>query len=140
MVTQYLPTLRGLLALRQGRPADAIAHLEAALPNELGIPPTNFVGFFGSLYSAYVRGQAYLASDRPADAVTEFRKILTHRGLVFADPVGAMARLHLGRALAASGERDQARAAYEDLLTLWSGADADLPLAQQAKAEAANLR
>ena len=140
VVTQYLPTLRGLLALRQGRPADAIAHLEAALPNELGIPPTNFVGFFGSLYSAYVRGQAYLASDRPADAVTEFRKILTHRGLVFADPVGAMARLHLGRALAASGERDQARAAYEDLLTLWSGADADLPLAQQAKAEAANLR
>ena len=137
VLTHYLPTLRGLLALQRKDPGAAIAELEAALPNELGIPATNFVALFGSLYSAYVRGQAFQALDRPAEAVAEFRKILDHSGLVFSDPVGAMARLHLARALAASGDRAKAHAAYQDLLTLWNAADADLPLAQQAKAEAA---
>ena len=137
--TQYLPTLRGLLALLRKDPDAAIAQLEAALPNELGIPATNFVAFFGSLYSAYVRGQALQALDRPAEAVAEYQKILDHSGLVFSDPVGAMARLHLARALAASGDRAKARAAYQDLVTLWNDADADLPLLRQAKAEIATL-
>ena len=57
--TQYLPTLRGLLALQRKEAGAAITHLEAAFPNELGIPATNFVAWFGSLYSAYVRGQAF---------------------------------------------------------------------------------
>ena len=140
VLTHYLPTLRGLLALRRGDAGAAIAHLEAAVPNELGIPATNFVAFFGSLYSAYVRGQAFQALDRPAEAVAEFQKILDHSGLVFSDPVGAMARLHLARTLAASGDRAKAQAAYEDLLTLWNDADADLPIVNQAKAEAAALR
>jgi tetratricopeptide (TPR) repeat protein len=139
VLTHYLPTLRGLLALQRKDSAAAIVQLEAALPNELGIPATNFVALFGSLYSAYVRGQAFQALGRSAEAVAEFRKILDHSGLVFSDPVGAMARWHLARALAASGDRSGAHAAYQDLLTLWSGADADLPLLRQAKAESAKL-
>jgi tetratricopeptide (TPR) repeat protein len=139
VLTHYLPTLRGLLALQRKDAAAAVVQLEAALPNELGIPATNFVALFGSLYSAYVRGQAFQALGRSAEAVAEFQKILDHRGLVFSDPVGAMARLHLARALTASGDRGKARAAYQDLLTLWNGADADLAIVQQAKAEAANL-
>ena len=137
--TQYLPTLRGLLALQRKDASAAIAQLEAAVPNELGIPATNFVAMFGSLYSAYVRGQAFQTLGRPAEAVAEFRKILDHSGLVFSDPVGAMARLHLARALAASGDRAKARAAYQDLVTLWNDADPDLPLLRLAKAEVANL-
>ena len=125
-------------ALKQDAGA-AIAHLEAAVPNELGIPATNFVALFGSLYSAYVRGQAFQALGRSAEAAAEFQKILEHRGLVFSDPVGAMARLHLARALTASGDRAKAHAAYQDLLTLWNAADADLALPRQAKVEAANL-
>lgn len=125
-----------MLALQRKDPGAAIAQLEAAVPNELGIPATNFVALFGSLYSAYVRGQAFQALGRSAEAVVEFRKILDHPGLVFSDPVGALARLQLARALAASGDRAGAHATYEDLLTLWSSADADLPLVQQAKAEA----
>ena len=139
VLTHYLPTLRGLLALQRKNPGAAIAELEAALPNELGIPATNFVALFGSLYSAYVRGQAYQALGRSAEAVAEFQKILDHSGLVFSDPVGAMARLHLARALAASGDRATARAAYQDLLTLWNDADPDLPLLRLAKAEFASL-
>ena len=139
VLTHYLPTLRGLLALQRKDPGAAIAQLEAARPNELGIPATNFVAWFGSLYSAYVRGQAFQALGRSAEAAAEFQKILDHRGLVFSDPVGAMARLHLARALAASGDRAGRSAAYQDLLTLWTAADPDLPLLRQAKAEVANL-
>ena len=136
----YLPALRGLIALRQGRPAEALQKLEPALTNEFALPGTAFVGGYGSLYPAYVRGQTYLAAKRPADAAVEFRKIISHRGLVMEDPVDAVARLQLARALAASGDTAGARVAYQDFLTLWKQADSDIPLLKQAHAEAARLQ
>jgi tetratricopeptide (TPR) repeat protein len=135
----YLPTLRGLLAISHGKPSDAIELLQVAVPNELAVPPISFFGFFGSLYSADVRGEAYLAVHQPAQAAAEFQKILGHRGLVLADPVDALARLQLGRAFALSGDRAKAKAAYQDFLTLWKDADPDVPILQQAKAEYAKL-
>jgi eukaryotic-like serine/threonine-protein kinase len=36
--------------------------------------------------------------------------------------------------------RDKARAAYQDLLTLWKDADSDIPIYKQAKAEYAKLQ
>jgi hypothetical protein len=77
---------------------------------------------------------------RPADAAAEFRKIVTRRGLVMEDPMGAVARLQLARALAASGDISGARTAYRDFLSLWKQADAGIPLLKQAQAEAARLR
>jgi len=136
----YLPALRGVIALQQGKLADAITGLEPALANEFALPGTAFVASFGSLYPAYVRGQTYLAAKRPADAAVEFQKILSHRGLVMEDPVDALARLQLGRALAAAGDLPRARTAYQDFLTLWKQADPDVPLVKQARAEAAQLR
>ena len=136
----YLPALRGLIALEQGKPAEALQKLEAALSNEFVLPGTAFVASFGSLYPAYVRGQTYLAAKRPADAAVEFRKIISRRGLVMEDPIDAVARLQLARALAASGDTARARAAYQDFLTLWKQADTDVPLLKQAQAEAAKLR
>jgi eukaryotic-like serine/threonine-protein kinase len=136
----YLPALRGLIALQQGKPAEALQKLEPALPNEFALPGTAFIADFGSLYPAYVRGQTYLAARRPADAAVEFRKIISHRGLVLVDPVGAVARVQLARALAASGDTAGARVAYEDFLTLWKQADPDVPLLKQAQTEAAKLR
>jgi hypothetical protein len=59
---------------------------------------------------------------------------------VFADPVGAVARLQLARALLMSGDRARARAAYEDFLTLWKDADQDIPILKEARAESAKLR
>jgi serine/threonine protein kinase len=135
----YLPTLRGLLAISHGKPSDAIELLQVAVPNELAVPPISFFGFFGSLYSADVRGEAYLAVHQPAQAAAEFQKILDHRGLVLADPVGALARLQLGRAFAMSGDKPKAKAAYQDFLTLWKDADPDIPILKQAKAEYAKL-
>jgi DNA-binding SARP family transcriptional activator len=70
----------------------------------------------------------------------EFQKILNHRGLVFGDPVGAMARLQLGRAYAQSGDQIKARAAYQDFLVLWKDADPGIPILHQAQAEYAKLQ
>jgi tetratricopeptide (TPR) repeat protein len=136
----YLPTLRGLMALNQGKVAEALKQLEPALSNEFALPGTAFTANFGSLYPAYVRGQTYLAAKKPAEAAIEFQKIISHRGIVLQDPVGAVARLQLARALAASGDPPRARAAYQDFLTLWKQADADAPLLKQAQTEAAKLQ
>ena len=136
----YLPALRGLIALQQGTLVEALQKLEPALSNEFALPGTAFFASFGSLYPAYVRGQTYLAAKRPADAAVEFQKIISHRGLVMEDPIDAVARLQLARALVASGDTARARVAYQDFLTLWKQADMDIPLLKQAQAEAAKLR
>jgi hypothetical protein len=87
-----------------------------------------------------VRGLAYLTEHQGAEAAAEFQKILDHRGIVVSDPIGALAHLQLGRALAMSEDRVKAKAAYQDFLTLWKDADRDIPLLQQARAEYAKLQ
>ena len=67
-------------------------------------------------------------------------KILDHRGIVVSDPIGALARLQIGRAAALSADRLKAKAAYEDFLTLWKDADSGIPILQQAKAEYSKLQ
>jgi eukaryotic-like serine/threonine-protein kinase len=136
----YLPTLRALLALNHGEPSKAIELLQIAVPYELGTPLCSAVGFFGNLYPIYVRGEAYLAAHQGAEAATEFQKILDHRAIVVSDPVGALARLQLGRAFALSGDKTKAKTAYQDFLTLWKDADPDIPILKQAKAEYARLQ
>jgi hypothetical protein len=96
-------------------------------------------GLFGSVYPAYVRGEAYLAM-RGADAAVEFHKIVDHRGIVILDPVGTLARLQLARAYAMAGDTPQAKAAYQDFLALWKDADPGIPVLDAAQAEYAALR
>jgi len=86
-----------------------------------------------------VRGEAFLAAHQYAEAAAEFQKLLDHRGIVGADPVGALARSQSGRTFALSGDKSRAKAAYQDFLTLWKAADADIPIFQLAKAEYAKL-
>jgi eukaryotic-like serine/threonine-protein kinase len=131
----YLPTLRGVLALNRGDAAGAIEALQTATPYELGTPRSCLQGFFGALYPVYVRGEAYLAEGRGAEAAAEFRKILEHRGRILSDPIGALANLQLARAYAFMGDKAEAKTTYEGFLKLWQGADADLPVLKQAKAE-----
>jgi tetratricopeptide (TPR) repeat protein len=136
---EYIPTLRALFTLARHAPTEAIERLETALPYDFAMPGTAFFGMFGGLYPAYTRGQAYLAAGRGQEAAAEFQKVLDHRGVVLADPIGALAHLQLGRALASSGDAAKARSAYEDFLSLWKDADTDLPILTQARAEYANL-
>ena len=96
--------------------------------------------FLGGLHSAYVRGEAFVAAHRYAEAAAEFQKILDHRGIVGADPIGALAHLQLGRTFALAGDQGKAKRAYGDFLTLWKDADSDIPILVQAKAEYARLQ
>jgi eukaryotic-like serine/threonine-protein kinase len=51
-----------------------------------------------------------------------------------------VAHLGLARAHALEGDTAKARVAYEDFLELWKGADPDIPLFKEAKAEYARLQ
>jgi tetratricopeptide (TPR) repeat protein len=137
---EYLPTLYALSALAGRAPLDAVKRLERAIPYDFAMPGTVLFAKFGGLYTVYVRGQAYLAAGRGQEAAAEFQKILDHRGIVLADPVGALAHLQLGRAYVVSGDRIKARSAYQDFLAIWKDADPDIPILKQAKAEYAKLQ
>jgi eukaryotic-like serine/threonine-protein kinase len=136
----YLQTVRAKLALNRGNPLEALEMLRAALPYELGL--TTFSGDYAwnGLYPVFVRGEAYLAARQGSMATAEFQKILEHRGIVCSSPIGALAHLQLGRAYAMQGDTAKAEAAYQDFLTLWKDADADIIVLKQAKAEYAKLQ
>ncbi|MGB2888982.1 MAG: protein kinase [Candidatus Acidiferrales bacterium] len=134
----YLPTLHAQLALRRNDASNAIEALQASAPYELGDPTEAFN--FVSLYPVYVRGEAYLAAHRGSEAAAEFQKILDHRGVVFNEPIGALAHLELGRSYTLQGDTGKARAAYQDFLTLWKDADPNIPILVVAKSEYAKLK
>ena len=83
-------------------------------------------------------------------AAAEFRKILDHGGIVWNCWTGALAHLGIARANAlqartaqgadADAARVRALTAYKDFLTLWKGADPDIPILRQAKTEYAKLQ
>ena len=135
----YLPALRAKIALLRANSQQAVDILRAAAPYELGLPA---VGIYNwpNLYPVYVRGEAYLAAHQGDKAAAEFQKILDHRGIVFNEPIGALAHLQLGRAYALQGDAAKSRAAYQDFLALWKDADPDIPIFKQAKAEYAKLQ
>jgi predicted Zn-dependent protease len=135
----YLPTLRARLALNNGNASDALSSLRAAVPYELG-QTTYSVNRWTSLYPILMRGEAYLAAHQGKEAAAEFQKILDHRGIVLNEPIGALARLQIGRAYAMQGDTAKAKAAYQDFLTLWKDADLDIPILTAAKAEYAKLK
>jgi eukaryotic-like serine/threonine-protein kinase len=137
----YVPVLRALSALEREKPTDSVERLHIALPYELAVNGLNFNHFYlGGLHSAYVRGEAFAAAHRYADAAAEFQKILEHRGIVGADPIGVLAHLQLGRTFALAGDQVKAKLAYQDFLTRWKDADSDVPILVQAKAEYARLQ
>jgi tetratricopeptide (TPR) repeat protein len=132
----YSPVLRALAALRRAKPAESVERLEIARRYEMAANGLSFNGYYlGGLHSAYVRGEAFIAAQRYAEAAAEFQKILDHRGIVALDPIGALAHWRLGRVFALSGDKTKAKAAYEAFLALWKDADGDVPILKSAKAE-----
>jgi hypothetical protein len=109
-----------------------------------------FVNNDSCLYPVYVRAEAYLAAGQGSAAAAEFQKILDHSGIVWNCWTGALAHLGVARANAlksrtsrgadADAARVRALAAYKDFLTLWNGADPDVPILKEAKAEYAKLQ
>ncbi len=145
----WLPAIQAQLSLHRKNAASALETLQAALPPiEWG--NIVFINNASCLYHTYIRGYAYLQAGQGSAAAAEFQKILDHGGIVGNCPTGALARLGLGRANAlearslqgpqADAARKRALAAYEDFLTLWKNADADVPIYKQANAEYAKLQ
>ncbi len=133
----WLPTIKAAIELNANNAAQSLVFLEAAAPFELGGPPQFQLG---TLYPAYIRGQAQLMAHNGAAAATEFRKFLDHRGIVLNFPLGALAHLGLARAYALSGDAAKARTAYQDFFALWKDANPDIPILKEAKAEYAKIQ
>jgi tetratricopeptide (TPR) repeat protein len=131
----YLPALRALSALDAGKPSAAIEDLQIASRYDLALGRLGFVARYGALYPIYVRGLAYLAARQPAQAKGEFQRMVEHPHITLVDPMIALARLQLARALVRSGDTVKARKAYDDLFILWKDADVDVPVIKQARAE-----
>ena len=129
-----LPTIRAAVKLRQDDPAAAIELLRPATRYEMAQGLA-----FDNLYPAYIRGLAYLRMKEGSLAAPEFQKLIDHPSIVGDFVTGAIAHLQLGRAQAMTGDYGAARKSYEEFLTLWRDADADLPVYKEAKAEYAAL-
>jgi serine/threonine protein kinase/Flp pilus assembly protein TadD len=136
----YLPTLQAQIALAVPRGGVKAAEaLAASYPYELGMPSGNTT-FGTNLYPVYVRGEAFLATRQGPRAAAEFQKILDWPGVVFNEPISALAHIGMARAYVMEGDTDEAKVAYQDFLTLWKDADPDIPILKEAKAEYAKLQ
>ncbi|MBV9885002.1 MAG: hypothetical protein JO119_00490, partial [Acidobacteria bacterium] len=131
----YLPVASAALSVTQKHPDTAIHTLAPVEQYDLG---TFSPGF--SMYSAYVRGLAYLQNKQPAEAQAQFQKILDHPGLAEGTIVTPLAHLGLARATVLAGDTAKARTAYQDFLAAWKDGDPDVPILLQAKSEYAKLQ
>jgi hypothetical protein len=138
--SNYLPTLRALFSLHAGQPSQAIEQLQPARSYEFRQPAINFKAYFGALYPVYVRGEAYLAAHRPADAALEFQKILRSSRTAPGRSHGCAGASATGPGICAGGRCGQGEGGVQDFLTLWKDADPDIPILRQAKAEYGKLQ
>jgi DNA-binding winged helix-turn-helix (wHTH) protein/tetratricopeptide (TPR) repeat protein len=127
--TEYAPSVYAALALRAGKPAEAVELMRAAEPYELRDPCI-----------AYLRGQAFLAAKMLPEAAAEFRKLIDNPGIDDPlTPLHALAHLNLARILVLQRKPSEARAEYARFFDMWSHADPDLPPVRQARSEMQRL-
>lgn len=124
MTYVYLPRIRAQIALRRGKPADAIAALEPTMPYEMrdyAVPA--------------LRGEAYEQAGKPDMALVEFNKILNNPGVDPPNVLYPLAHLGAARAYAMRGNAAASRREFEAVFAHWSGANNDLPVLLQARQE-----
>lgn len=121
-----LPVAGALLALRQGRPARALALLEPVRPYDHAP--------WSGYWPAYLRGLAQLQQKAAGEAAAEFQSIVAHRGEDPDSLLYPLAVLGMARASALAGNLEQARTTYQQFLTLWKDADTGLaPLVESRR-------
>lgn len=130
----WLPAIYAALALHARNPDLAIRTLEPAEPMDLAL---SFPLDYSTMYTTYLRGEAYLQLHQGKEAVAQYQKILDHSGAVINFELASLAHLGLARAYALEEERAKARAAYDRFLELWKDADPESPILRQAKSERA---
>lgn len=134
--TYWLPTIRAQIELNNGHGQKAIELLQTAADYDLANPVQS--PSHATMYPSYVRGLAYLRVGDGPQAAREFQKIMDHRDMVANSPLGALARLQLGRAYRLS-RNAKAGEAYSAFLLAWVNADEDVPVLRQGRAEYAKL-
>jgi serine/threonine protein kinase/tetratricopeptide (TPR) repeat protein len=128
--TNSLPVVRAQIELNRGNPAQALQLLEPARKYEV----------YGDFWPQYLRGQAYLKLKNGAQAATEFKSIIDHRGWYPLSPLYPLAHLGLARAAALNSDNAKARRSYQDFLALWKDADPTIPILIEARAEYEKLK
>ena len=127
-----IPLTAAAIAVERGDAARAIELLEPVRRFDHA-PSAEF-------WPSYLRGQAYLRLKNGPAAAAEFRNIIAHRGEVPASKLYPLSHLGLARASALANDTATARKSYEQFLTLWKTADAELAAVNQARSEQAALR
>ncbi len=107
--------------MEEGKASQAITLLETAASHEIGQSSSLERG---TLYPAYLCGQAYLQEHNGSAAAVEFQEVLGHPGVVLNFVTGALARLQLERVHAAAGDAAGSKKAYEEFRIQWKDADA----------------
>ena len=130
-----LPEIRAAIALHRDQQARSVELLVSASPYERS-----------NLESVYLRGLAYLRQHKGAEAAAEFQKIVDHKGVNWAvrdhypGQFYSLSYLGLARGSTLAGDPAKAKKAFQDFFQLWKGADSDIPILRQAKAEYARLQ
>jgi hypothetical protein len=123
------PRVEAALAAAEHRPGDAIAALETARPLEKrGLEIQKF------------RADTLLADRQFAAAEKEYRNVLAHPEFDPTSAATALSWLGLGRSLAAEGQQDAAKDAYQHFVGLWAYADPNAAFLKQAKEEQKSLQ
>ncbi len=128
--TISIPIARAQLELNRRNPAQVIQLLEAAKKYDVA----------GEFWPQYLRGQAYLKQGNGAQAATEFKSIIDHRGWYPVSPLYPLAELGAARAAVLSDDKAKARKYYQDFFILWRDADPTIPTLIEAKAEYEKLK
>jgi len=127
-----IPVTAAAVAIQRGDGARALELLEP-LRRFDHAPSAEF-------WPVYLRGQAYLQLKNGPAAAAEFRNVIAHRGEVPASMLYPLSHLGLARASALANDTETARKSYEQFLTIWKTADAELGVVNQARSEQAALR
>jgi serine/threonine protein kinase/Flp pilus assembly protein TadD len=127
----YIPLAKAFLALQAGRPQEAIDAAEPAKPYDANFP------------ASYLQGLAYLQLRDASQAQTAFQSAMQFPGsslLNWGVPTyHALAQLGVARAYVMSGDKVNAKKAYDAFFATWKNADVDLPMLAAAKKEYAAL-
>jgi serine/threonine protein kinase/Flp pilus assembly protein TadD len=125
----WVPAINAAMALQRGHATQAIEHLQTASRYEA----------VAEFWPQYLRGQAYLQLGRGVEALTEFQKILAHRGQAPLSVIYPLAQLGLARAAALASDTARSRQAYRDFFTLWSEAETEILPLRAARREAGEM-
>ena len=122
------PLLLSALELRRNQPARALDVLDTVAPAYQKIPEV-----------ALMRGEVLARLSRFPEAADQFQRVLAARAVLEPGILPTLAAIGRARALAKTGDRTGALAAYDAFLQRVVRADSNLPLVTAARAEFAAL-